>query len=251
MQEVDFVRRTSSIGSVGSLELEEYMGSDGSLPLDAMDDKDEQSEHDDGTVDFDAALDHAIRNQQLAWLAKEEHAFDIASLLLSLVPPGRTTDKELDAMYDSGEISMEDEGNANATNPKKNEPNQPSNEPSTVEKRRPSLVLDDETSFAENNHSWLMESAPVVESLAQVLDMQIYLTGDAPTTGSVPYARYGRPDIKGIFLEMKQEAIDAGDRLVAVCVSAPSQVAEVCRKACIVYSDDKVRFDFHSEVMVL
>jgi hypothetical protein len=268
MREAEFVRRTSSVGSVGSLELDDCLSSHGSMPLDAWNDLDDSNAHleqHDGPIDFDAAFDRAMYlnqretlNHQLARLLEEEHSIDIASQLFSVLPPGKTTDKELDELYASGDLYVETEGHTNTkshgTNTKSHgnaTTNLPSIEPNVMKKRRPSFVVDDETSFAENDQSWLMEPAPVVKSLAQVLDMNIYLTGDAPAMGSVPYARYGRPDIKGIFLEMKQEALDAGESRVAVCVSAPSKLAEMCRNACLNYSDEKIRFDFHSEVIAM
>ena len=257
MQEAEFVRRTSSIQSVGSLAQEDYLSSNASMQmddLDDLDDLDERLEQKDGPIDFDAALDRAILTQQFKRHREEEYFIDIASQLLSLVPPGKSTDKELDEMFNSTELAIDDDDNGNRNlndSLKSDQHGRSSVEPNTVNKKRPCFLVEDETSFAENDQSWLMEAAPVVKSLTEVLDLQIYLTGDELATGNVPFARYGRPDIKGMFLKMKQDAVDAGDRRVAVCVSAPTKLTDMCRKACIAYSDNKVRFDFHSEVMSL
>lgn len=91
---------------------------------------------------------------------------------------------------------------------------------------------------------------PVADELEQqVLDMQVYLTANSQS--DIPFARSGRPNIKELFLDMKQETIDAGENRVAVCVSAPRKLLNLCRKACAVYSDSKVRFDFHAESVAL
>lgn len=260
MQEAEFVRRTSTIGSVGSLELDEYMSSNASLHIGDDADLDDETARNSGPIDlsavsdrtgpidFDDALDRAFF---MARRFKLEQSIDIASQVLSLLPPGKTTDEELDEMYRSGELAIDNDvvpSSISDDNRRSALTNQPTNVSNASVSRRPSSLIDDETSFAENDQSWLTQTASVVDSLTQVLDMQIYLTGDAPTTGGVPFARYGRPDIKRIFLEMKREAVRAGDRRVAVCVSAPRKLTEMCRKACIAYSDSKVRFDFHAEV---
>jgi hypothetical protein len=87
------------------------------------------------------------------------------------------------------------------------------------------------------------------KALAKVLDMRVYLTGDAPTPGTVPFVRSGRPDIHALFEDMKREAVASGNRKVAVCVCAPPKLMSLCQRACVLYSDDKIRFDFHSEAM--
>lgn len=83
----------------------------------------------------------------------------------------------------------------------------------------------------------------------EVLDIQVYLT--SRNAHDLSFATHGRPNIKKLFLEMRQEAITSGDNRVAVCVSAPRKLTHLCRRACIVYSDNVVRFDFHAEPMTL
>jgi hypothetical protein len=119
-----------------------------------------------------------------------------------------------------------------------------------------------------------------------VLDMEIYLTsGNQPHLIDISNMtknhniRLGRPNLSEIFLAMKRDVIrstatsteeshdggahhqNAGGVVVhhcepypyrvAVCVSAPASLITQCRKACMIYSDSTIRFDFHSESMVI
>lgn len=64
-------------------------------------------------------------------------------------------------MYDSGEFDFSfyyDDDSKNDT------PKPPNNNTGTFRKRRLSFAVEDETSFAENDSSWLMETASVVEN---------------------------------------------------------------------------------------
>jgi hypothetical protein len=241
MQEADFVKRTSNIGSIGSADLDEFMNSlNGSMHF-----SDVSSIMDDDPI--------TTASQKIAFclaqLIGQEQSFDIAAQLLAILPPGRTTDAELEKMYASGNVAIDLDGEIKQTHQQHGE--LPTIRSGPLSRKTPSSVIDDETSAADNAAPWLLEAPPVVESLAKALDMQVYLTMNAPELELVPFAQTGRPDIKKIFLEMKEEAIESGDNRVAVCVSAPMKLAALCRKACIVYSDDHVRFDFHSECMEL
>jgi len=242
MQEAEFVRRTSCIGS---LELEDYLSASGSINFE------DESDHLEGQAIVQTDQQHTQNslNQQLAEMLEHEHSIDIASQLLSAVAPSRTTDEELDKLYESDQFSVDssfldaisiDNVSAEDEGSKK--------EPAKRRRSSFSFVVEEETSFAENSTPWLVEAPPVVESLVKVLDMQVYLTGQAPENG-VPFARYGRPNIKAIFREMKKIALRAGDDRVAVCACAPKRLAELCRKACLIYSDDDITFDFHAECM--
>lgn len=237
MQEAEFIRRSSSVKSLGSLvDLEQNGGGseEGSTAIDDLMDTDPVAGN----------IIQSIVDNQITQSLEVNHSTNIASQLLSLLPPGKTTDEEFDDLYASGQLSIGDLS-AEASEGDPGEESRP--EP----KRDNSSVIDDETSFAEGSASWLFEAPTALGSLAKILDMQVYLTGRSPVTGSVPFARVGRPNIKKIFLEMKKEAIKRGDGRVAVCVSAPIKLTAMCRKACVVYSDDRVRFDFHSEEMAL
>lgn len=237
MKEADFIRRTSSIGSIGSLEMEDYLSSHGSMSNIDVD-------LSDGDDDLDEASSPILEGE-ISDFVQRDRSINIASQLLSLLPPGRTTDAELEDLYESGHLKVDEDLGDVVSN---TEGLVAQNE--GVQGRLHSED-DDETSFAENSASWLLEAPPVVESLMKVVDMQVYLTGRSPVNETVPFARFGRPDIKEIFQEMKQEAIENGDNRVAVCVSAPKRLTDICQKACIVYSDKRVRFDFHCEAMAM
>ena len=81
-----------------------------------------------------------------------------------------------------------------------------------------------------------------------IRDVQIYLTGGQQTAGDRPVpscVTMGRPNIKKLFLEMRNEAMAAGETKVAICVSAPRNIMNLARQACVMYSDDSLRFDLH------
>jgi hypothetical protein len=157
---------------------------------------------------------------------------NLSSRLLALIPPGITTDIALDELYRDGNLASDClEAQLGI--------------PDCIE--RPPLDWDDETVLADD----LSDSSSSFEyrPKKQVFDLQVYLTGDFVLPESTPYTRHGRPDIKSLFDEMRKDAMDSGEKKVAVCVSAPKTLMTLCRKACILYSDYRVRFDFHSEAM--
>jgi hypothetical protein len=105
-----------------------------------------------------------------------------------------------------------------------------------------------------------------------VLDLELYLTSSKPNEviSFDPCRKnihYGRPNISEIFLRMKRDVLvesflslsdgtnptiddtTIGQHRIAVCISAPRSLTNACRKACLMYSDDNVRFDFHYESM--
>lgn len=94
----------------------------------------------------------------------------------------------------------------------------------------------------------LDNSVSTENALSSVLDMRIHLTG--ANHQFIPgFARVGRPDIHELFVNMRRKAVLKGDERVAVCVSAPRRLRELAQKACVLFSDEKVRFDFHTEVI--
>lgn len=221
MQEAEFVRRTSSIGS---LELEDYLSTSGSINFE------DESDHLEGRAIVQTQINqqHSQNslNQQLAEMLEQEHSIDIASQLLSAVAPSRTTDEELDKLYESEHLSVDSSFlDAISIGHEKEESEK---EPAKRRRSSFSFVVEEETSFADNSTPWLVEAPPVVESLVKVLDMQVYLTGQAPENG-VPFARFGRPNIKAIFRDMKKISLRAGDDRVAVCACAPKKLMELCR----------------------
>mmetsp|Transcript_33511 Transcript_33511/g.39031 ORF Transcript_33511/g.39031 Transcript_33511/m.39031 type:complete len:602 (+) Transcript_33511:551-2356(+) len=84
-----------------------------------------------------------------------------------------------------------------------------------------------------------------------ILQLDCYLTTkeiqEAGLTSMIPFAHRGRPDFKQIFLDMRKEAIKQGENRVAVCVCAPYRIVQICKMACIKYSNKQVRFDCHTE----
>jgi hypothetical protein len=92
-----------------------------------------------------------------------------------------------------------------------------------------------------------------LEKNDSVFDLQIYVTDTKSgiVASHIPNVQYGRPDIYKLFRKMKEDILNRGGEheRVAVCVCAPSPVAEVCRTACIIYSNDRIRFDIHLESM--
>mmetsp|Transcript_9690 Transcript_9690/g.22300 ORF Transcript_9690/g.22300 Transcript_9690/m.22300 type:complete len:438 (-) Transcript_9690:157-1470(-) len=82
------------------------------------------------------------------------------------------------------------------------------------------------------------------------LDLQVYLTSkNLPSRAAMPpFVVFGRPDVKKIFARVRAHAVSQGEKRVAVCVCAPMRLVTLCSRACAKYSDDKVVFDFHSEV---
>lgn len=227
MQEHEFIRRTSSIGSLGSLNLDEGLSSDGSIELveeDAM----------PGPTDVNVFLGNSgAVNGQLEQLAHREHSTNIASQLLALLPPDRTTDQELEDLYASQNLEHDDGSRTLPMGEESAEVN----------------INDDETSFADNSASWGMESsAHLQEDLANVLNMKVYLTGNSNGT-MIPFAEQGRPDIPKLFeSEIKKSR---RNEKIAVLVSAPPKLMEVVQRACIRHSNNKrnVRFDYHSEYL--
>ena len=297
MQESTFVKRTSSIGSIGSLNHDDLLSLSGSKSAvfnDVIDDEgpidfdkslkrfestldnDSVKSFDfndvideEGPIDFDTSLElfeSTLDNDvKMARILDGEACMDIIGQLLSLLPPSTTTDDELEALFQSGEFNcaMDDDSGALQEGPDQ-EYGMSIEMKEVKKKRRPSFVVEDETSFADNEHCWLTEASKahddktvgseVLAELMQAVDMQIYLTSQQqpqlfPIAQQIPHARYGRPDIKKIFLEMKQAALVSGETYVAVCVCAPKAVANKCRLACQRYSDHRVQFDFHTEVM--
>jgi hypothetical protein len=95
------------------------------------------------------------------------------------------------------------------------------------------------------SHNLSKESSP--------LDLQVYVTSKNLSQSTkqrlaqMPFVMFGRPNISKLFYEAKQEAIEGGERRVAVCLCAPPRLVQLCRDACAKYSDGQVAFDIHCE----
>ncbi|CAB9512732.1 generating NADPH oxidase heavy chain subunit [Seminavis robusta] len=150
---------------------------------------------------------------------------DIASVLLSMVPPSRRTDAELEVDYPVPDFGVS---------------RKKSNRKASAAPTRKKNKASDESTFrgAYNN-----------ADLSDILDIQVYLTkGQAPTTlANMPFVHTGRPDVEQIFADMRDEALESGLNRVAVIVCAPARLAHVLQVACVKYSDAELSFDFHME----
>ncbi len=194
-------------------------------------------------------IDMSLKDDCLS--VDERNSALIFSQLLALLPPGQATDKELEDLYESLDVIMELDAQRQ----------QQEAGDSLSTKAVENVVVGSKgedvnsgadqtngygTTVADNLDPWHYDEE-AEEKLGDILDMQLYLTGHNQI--NIPNARTGRPDFKAIFLEMKELAKIYGEKRIAVCVCAPPKLSNLCRKACIVYSDAEVRFDFHTESM--
>jgi ferredoxin-NADP reductase len=111
----------------------------------------------------------------------------------------------------------------------------------------PESVANDTTCTISNTGSIIEGSAASEE----VLDLNCFVTSKDAVQSEItdlPFVHHHRPDIKKIFLEMREEAIRMKEKRVAVCICAPPQLVATTKKACVKYSNNHVRFDFHYEV---
>ncbi len=82
------------------------------------------------------------------------------------------------------------------------------------------------------------------------LRLELFLTGKKEQQRDSLVSQFtsqGRPNFEKSFENMKEEAINMGEKRIAVCVCAPAMLVKLCKQACAEYSDHRVRFDFHSE----
>lgn len=177
----------------------------------------------------------------------------IASTLLSLSPASVVTDYELEEMYPTDDVDADSNFDAeevfeafgDGDDVEKAETKRTMyGDGCTVAKSFLDIAYtrDDDNDNANNTtRPGSQTSSP--------LDLQVYLTGkQTPENTAPPFIYHGRPDIKQLFSQMKQEALAQGERRVAVCVCAPKRLVSICQKASVKYSDSKVCFDFHYEV---
>lgn len=183
-----------------------------------------------------SSVDNGSANADSDASMYERNSALIFSQLVSLLPPGTSTDDDFDKFYESlSELMDQDAEFLNNSN-------------LTLGDSADELDgMADDMSVADNNDPWDRDPE-CNKTLGEILEMQLYHTG-GQSEFHIPYARQGRPDMKKIFLEMKLEAKEKGEQRIAVCVCAPKKLSAICRKACIVYSDKDVCFDFHAESM--
>ena len=162
----------------------------------------------------------------------QSFATNMAPVLLSIFPPGKQTDQELNEEYevpfDPFELSPTASLQEKAA--------------SAADLSRPSVAED--STFRDAFQD---------PSVHKILDLQVYLTSrdqgnnTLPELAHLPFIHSGRPNIPKIFGDMREEALQSGLTRVAVFVCAPARLALVCQNACVKFSDDKLQFDIHLE----
>lgn len=189
-------------------------------------------------------------------MSRLSHAGNIASSLLSLVPPSLDTDEELDNQYVDEEFDIPDDSKDVEAGRKSSdfgsEPEHANGVDEDIE-TGPSCLGGSEfrrevVTGAELGHDDKVVEHAYSDVSEPPLDLKVYLTCKNPPLGMPSFVSYGRPKIHDIFRQLRSEAIAAGERRVAVCVCAPKRLVDICSKACARFSDRKVAFDFHYEV---
>ncbi len=167
------------------------------------------------------------------------------------MPVSQTPDEELERELPLDDFLLDEEEEAEAA---ELEISQREGNNDFQSKNHHDIQIDEENQF-QNSAILVAEDDSLVgasdSNSDEVLSLDCYLTAkemkDAGIT-AMPFVHQGRPDMKKTFLMMREEAIKQGEKRVAVCVCAPKRLVQICKMACIKYSNSKVRFDFHSEV---
>ena len=81
------------------------------------------------------------------------------------------------------------------------------------------------------------------------VDVNVYLTSKQQHAATTlpPFACRGRPDWTELLHATRKEALREHQSKIAVCVSGPRKLQLQLHKACLFFSDERVRFDFHAE----
>ncbi|KAI2511104.1 FAD-binding domain [Fragilaria crotonensis] len=189
-----------------------------------------------------------------ALLSDDGRRRSIGTILLSLVPPSGISNKQLqedyplsafdaDDSYDPSNSSL-DEPNRNITSPSRDTGKKLADDMCDTDGKDTicQTILDAAYNGYGNEDS---------QGKRDVLDLQVYLTarsaGSAPLL-ALPFVQQGRPDMSEIFRKMREVALANDEHRVAVCVCAPERLVLICQKACVKYSDARMRFDLHTEV---
>ena len=194
------------------------------------------------------------------------HPQGIASTILSLVPGSNVTDEQLAEQYPAEEFAdLDDDGSndysiGNASLLSRflfrRTASQATLQAVAVadidEEGDDADDLDEESLVREayKQHTLSTDGESKVDENLNALELQVYLTGkhDESKLAGLPFVHFRRPDVKKLFADMREDAISKGEPRVAVCACAPARLVQICRKACVKYSDGKVQFDFHEEV---
>lgn len=169
----------------------------------------------------------------------EGEPMGIASVMLALVPASSATDEELNILYPYSSDEIEAGRSADA------EDHSMSTIQHTNRKRfSPGMSTtcgDDDT---------VLDKAYCPRSERDFLDLKVFLTSDNKVNHDVsnlPFVHIGRPNIYLLLRNMKEEAMQLGEKYVAVCVCAPEPLVKACGRACAKLSDRNVQFDLHEE----
>ena len=244
--------------------------------------RDEESVGGDGTASVVSIASHmSVLSRKIS----KRNVGDIASTILSMVPQNTVTDIELESQYPDDDDDDDDDNNANddhgfsiASRSSKRFAYSPGTATrkkinrkrgrKTRDRKRvinngryadddddqddEDLVDDEETVLKEAYGS---SSLPFGDSKEEdtggPLDLQVYLTAknyEGEDIEAFPFIRKGRPDLKGIFRQMRRDALLLGERRVAVCICAPKRLVNICQAASVKFSDSAVQFDFHQEI---
>lgn len=254
MQNVDVVRRSSLHSSARSLSFGDDSSNNDNCSCDY---------HDHESIeggDFAHFQDVNDKEDQLIYEQPLREPKGIASTLLSLVSASGVTDEVLEKQYPIEALDEEDLHSDENTltslvhaifgrKEVRSEKSQAANSATHKQEFDANFNFDDDTMC----QSFLDEAYidPDSSPSSNVLDLQVYLTARDevdPALAALPFVNRGRPDIKQLFQKMRDEAIEKKECYVAVCVCAPKVLVSMCQNACVKYSDNRVRFDFHFEV---
>uniref|UniRef100_A0A7S3DUE4 Ferric reductase NAD binding domain-containing protein n=2 Tax=Entomoneis paludosa TaxID=265537 RepID=A0A7S3DUE4_9STRA len=158
----------------------------------------------------------------------------LASKILAMVPPSGETDQDLTEAYQGFDLVSESEDEEDDSVHNKGD-------------SKSCTTSSDANTGEDSNQS---PTAMDFVKLDKVLDIEIYLTkndSNESRAHHIPGVKHGRPDLATMFVAMREEAIQLGEKRVAVCVCGPKRISALCRKACIQLSDKTVRFDYHEE----
>lgn len=183
----------------------------------------------------------------------DDNSSGIASTLLSLVPANHTSDYQLALDYPMEDNDGTFHGYVAFPHPLNNEDGITNGdvEQSTRASREERSRGKEGESVYNEDVGTIVTEAYKNSSLGNILDLQVYLTSKEmkhkQALLKLPFVRFGRPDIKKIFLQMRNDAILNGEKRVAVYVCSPARLGQICRNLSVKFSDEQVQFDFHVE----
>jgi predicted ferric reductase len=178
----------------------------------------------------------------------------IASTLLSLVPDSLVTDEELDAEYSPQDLDEEivDKGNSERPVFTISSSFARRHKVTRTTGRLDTMCSDDDNNTTHQSFLNAAYNGRIDEcEIDDALELRVFLTGQVASRSDLallPFVHHKRPEVKELFRKIRDEAISMDECRVAVCVCAPERLVLMCQKACAIYSDQKVQFDFHFEV---